>query len=165
LIPLIDTELVLLAENRALFEQQHVRLLVSSVELNELASDKMKTFAFFTEHGIRTPRVYSEAEVQVEPLAFPLLIKPRRGSSSQGVTKIHSRRELDFFKDYIPEAMIQEYVTGEEYTVDVMLDFQGTIKAIVPRLRMETRAGEVSKGVTRRDAAVIRAVRQAVSVL
>ncbi|GGD73310.1 ATP-grasp domain-containing protein [Paenibacillus nasutitermitis] len=164
-IPLIDTELVLLAAHKALFEQHQIRLLLSSIELNELASDKLKTFAFFNANGIRTPKVYSEEEIRLKQFVFPLLIKPRRGSSSQGVTIIRNERELDFFKDYIPEAMVQELVSGEEYTVDVMLDFHGAVKAIVPRLRMETRAGEVSKGVTRKDESVIRAVRQVVSAL
>jgi len=165
LIPLIDTELTLLAANRARFERLGTKLLLSGTGLNELAADKTKTHAFFTANGIATPKVYGEEELEAGRYELPLLVKPRNGSSSQGVTKIRSERELKFFKDYIPGAMVQEFVTGEEYTIDVMVDFAGRIRAVVPRLRIETRAGEVSKGMTRKDEAVIRAAEEVVRKL
>ncbi|KAB7708173.1 ATP-grasp domain-containing protein [Bacillus aerolatus] len=158
LIPLIDTELVLLAKNRNVFEEIGVKVMVSSMRLTEITFDKLKTYEFFLNNRISTPHVYSEEEIKKNNYKFPLLIKPKNGSSSVGVTKIKNEKELNFFKDYIPNAMIQEYVSGDEYTVDVMTDFDGNIKTIVPRLRMETRAGEVSKGVTKKDFEIINAV-------
>ncbi|MGO4184041.1 ATP-grasp domain-containing protein [Paenibacillus sp. MCAF9] len=165
LIPLIDSELVLLAANRSLFEEIGVKLLLSSSELNEITFDKEKTYRFFSENDIRTPKVYSEDEIHEKNYQFPLMIKPRNGSSSQGVTKIKNEKELHFFKEYIPNAMIQEFVTGEEYTIDVMVDFFGNIKTIVPRLRLETRAGEVSKGITMKNQDVINAAEHVVRAL
>lgn len=165
IIPLIDTELVILSENRHVFEAIGVKLLLSSKSLNEIAGDKTKTYQFFMERNIPTPRVLSDDDIAHGRYQFPLLIKPLDGSSSKGVTKINNETELLFFKSYIPNAMVQEYVTGTEYTVDVMVDFQGNIRTIVPRLRLETRAGEVSKGVTKKDQDIIRAVQQVVRAL
>lgn len=165
IIPLIDSELELLADNKCYFDEMNVKLMLSSCELNEIASDKHKTYQFFSENHILTPKVYSEEDIRDKQYQFPLLIKPKNGSSSLGVTKIHNERELQFFKDYIPNAMIQEFVMGEEFTVDVMIDFSGNIKTIVPRLRIETRAGEVSKGVTMKDKDVILAVERVVRTL
>lgn len=165
LIPLIDTELVLLAENKQAFEEIGVKVLVSSKELNEIAGNKIDTYHFFSAHNILTPKVYSDEEIANNQYSFPLLIKPLDGSSSKGVTKIRNEEELNFFKDYIPNAMVQEYVSGEEYTIDVMVDFDGNIKTIVPRLRIETRAGEVSKGVTKKDNEIIKAVENVVKAL
>ncbi|MEK3725215.1 ATP-grasp domain-containing protein [Paenibacillus sp. FSL H8-0034] len=165
IIPLIDTELVIFSENRHVFEEIGVKLLVSSKELNEIASDKTKTYKFFQDKHISTPKVYSEDELHKKQYEFPLLIKPFDGSSSKGVVKINNEKELYFFKDYIPNAMVQEYVVGEEYTVDVMVDFNGNIRTVVPRLRLETRAGEVSKGVTKKDHEIIAAVQHVVKVL
>ena len=48
-----------------------------------------------------------------------------------------------------------EMVTGPEYTVDVYVDLKGIARCAVPRRRLEVRAGEVSKGLTVRDAAII----------
>lgn len=165
IIPLIDTELILLAKNRHLFEEVGVKVLVSGVELNEIASDKIKTFQFFVENGIPTPKVYNRDELRNKAYQFPLLIKPLDGSSSNGVTKIHNEKELNFFIDYIQNAMVQEFVEGAEYTVDVMVDFKGNIKTIVPRMRIETRAGEVSKGVTVKHDLIINAVKEVVNLL
>ncbi|CAN7712534.1 ATP-grasp domain-containing protein [Paenibacillus sp. LjRoot153] len=165
IIPLIDTELMVLSENQKGFEEIGVKLLVSSKELNEMAGDKIKTYQFFQERNISTPKVFTEDEINNKQYQFPLLIKPLDGSSSVGVTKINNEKELLFFKDYIPNAMIQEFVSGTEYTVDVMLDFNGNIRTVVPRLRIETRAGEVSKGVTKKDDDIIAAVQRVVNLL
>jgi len=164
-VPLIDTELELLSENRRIFEERGITLLLSSLELVQIAADKNNTYRFFSEQGIPTPKVLNDEEMSRGEYRFPLLIKPANGSSSQGVTKIRNEKELEFFREYIPNAIVQEYVTGEEYTIDVMVDFQGHIKTIVPRLRIETRAGEVSKGVTRKDRTVISAAEHVVKAL
>jgi carbamoyl-phosphate synthase large subunit len=164
-IPLIDSELVLLAKYRDRFEEKGVRLFLSSKELNEIAYDKTQTYQFFSECRIPTPKVYSDDDIRHGNYEFPLLIKPRNGSSSIGVTIINNEQELTFFKDYIPNAMVQEYVSGEEYTIDVMTDFKGNIKTIVPRLRVETRAGEVSKGVTKKDLQIIKATEKVMKAL
>lgn len=165
IIPLIDTELVVFSENRHIFEEIGVKLLVSSKELNEITCDKTKAYKFFRDNNIPTPKVFSDDEIDNKQYQFPLLIKPLDGSSSVGVTKINNEKELYFFKDYIPNAMVQEFVTGTEYTVDVMVDFNGNMKTVVPRLRLETRAGEVSKGVTKKDNDIITAVKQVVKSL
>ncbi|MGW6192114.1 ATP-grasp domain-containing protein [Bacillus cereus] len=165
IIPLIDTELILLANNAKVFESIGVKVLVSSMELNKIANNKKYTYNFFVSNNIPTPRVYSDEEIERKEYQFPLLIKPYDGSSSKGVTKIMNEKELEFFKEYIPNAMIQEYVSGEEYTIDIMVDFYGNIKTIVPRLRIETRAGEVSKGMTKKDNEIIKAVESVIKVL
>lgn len=165
IIPLIDSELLLLASNRHRFEEAGVKLLLSSYELNEICCDKAATFRFFAANGIATPKVYSDEDLALQRYTFPLMIKPVNGSSSKGVVKIENEKELRFFLDYIPEAMVQEYVSGDEYTVDVMTDWNGKVKTIVPRLRIETRAGEVSKGTTRKDMAIMQAVEGVVNAL
>ncbi|MEO3945391.1 ATP-grasp domain-containing protein [Gorillibacterium sp. CAU 1737] len=165
IIPLIDTELTLLAENRERFEQEGVRLVLSSPRVNEISFDKTNTYRFFQEHGIPTPRVFTEEEVKRGEFSYPLMVKPRNGSSGKGVTVVRNERELRFFLDYIPDAMVQELVSGEEYTIDVFVDFSGAVKTIVPRLRIETRAGEVSKGITRKNPFLIDAARHVAECL
>ncbi|WHY75027.1 ATP-grasp domain-containing protein [Fictibacillus enclensis] len=164
-IPLIDTELNLIAKNKLVFNEHGINVLVSSERINEIANDKLKTFEFFQRNSIPTPKVYSEQELEEKKFSFPLIVKPRNGSSSQGVTIINNEKELYFFKEYIPNAIVQEYIQGKEYTVDVMLDYEGNIKTIVPRLRIETRSGEVSKGTTKKDKRIINEVRKLLNVL
>ena len=50
--------------------------------------------------------------------SFPRFAKPREGAGSRGVAKINSRADLDKQpKD--GSVMLQEYLPGEEYSVDV----------------------------------------------
>ena len=46
----------------------------------------------------------------------------------------------------VVDSIVQDFVRGEEYTVDVFADFDGRPRCAVPRLRHEVRGGEVSKG-------------------
>jgi len=82
-----------------------------------------------------------------------------------GVTKITNPKELNFFREYIEEPILQELVVGDEYTIDVLADFNGTVCSIVPRLRIETRAGEVSKGMTVKNPAIMAATMKVVEAL
>lgn len=163
LIPLIDTELYLLSLYKQKFIDHGVTLLMSSVLANEICCSKKKTGAFFLEIGVKTPKIYELSEV--EDLNFPLVLKPDTGSSSVGLYYINNRVELEFFFNYVENAIIQELIIGEEYTIDTLVDFQGNVVSIVPRLRLETRAGEISKGTTVKNPALIAAAKHVVESL
>jgi carbamoyl-phosphate synthase large subunit len=49
------------------------------------------------------------------------------------------------------DLIAQERLMGEEHTVNMFFDMRGQLRAVVPHLRIETRAGEVSKAETVRD--------------
>lgn len=164
-IPLIDTELYLLAMNHGRFKNIGTTLLVSDAETNKICMDKENTYRFFKDAGIETPELYDFEKIIANDVKYPMLIKPADGSSGKGVIKINNMNELDFFKTYIPNPIVQEYVEGEEYTLDVLVDFTGKVRCIVPRLRMETRAGEVSKSITVKNTALIAAGKKVVDAL
>jgi carbamoyl-phosphate synthase large subunit len=65
-------------------------------------------------------------------------------------------KELAQDKDYI----FQEYIDAQEYTVDVFIDKNSNIISVVPRLRIEVRAGEVSKARTIKDSVIIDEVKK-----
>ncbi len=166
LIPLIDPELHILSLHQQEFKRIGVTILVSSQETNQICSDKRNTYKFFKKIGVQTPEILNPEEILANPEAkYPFLIKPADGSCSIGVTKIRNARELEFFKDYIPNAIVQEFVVGEEYTLDILVDFQAQVRCVVPRLRIETRAGEISKGVTVKNPALIAAGKKVVEAL
>ncbi|PSB54332.1 ATP-grasp domain-containing protein [Chamaesiphon polymorphus] len=163
LIPLIDTELHLLSLHQQQFRDRGVTLLVSSVATNEICYSKNQTSIFFENIGVKTPKIYKLDEVT--ELDLPLILKPDTGSSSVGVYEVRNQVELEFFSNYVENAIVQELITGEEYTIDILVDFQGRVISIVPRLRIETRAGEISKGITVKNPALIAAAKQVVESL
>jgi len=156
IIPTIDTELNILSKNTSLFTQKGIKLLVSDDNVNDICKDKRNTERFFYENNIPAPAFYNikEAKKLIDS-DYPLMLKPSQGSSSVGVTKINNQNELLFFYDYTDDAIIQDYIEGDEYTIDILIDFEGKVRCAVPRLRMETRAGEVSKAITINNQSII----------
>ena len=157
-VPLIDTELQLLARHRENFLADGITPLVSSSEVTQLSYDKRLTESFFRKAGMATPGILDPRTVLTDPKAsYPFFLKPACGSSSVGATRIDNRRQLEFFLNCTPDPVLQEFVAGQEYTLDILADFAGRVRCVVPRLRIETRAGEVSKGMTVKNQALIAA--------
>lgn len=156
-IPLIDPDILILDANRRQIEAIGTKVIVSKKEVLEICNNKTKTYEFFHEIGILTPSVLSldEAIESIEQ-GKTLFIKPIDGSSSKNVFKINSLNELIFFHEYIPNPMIQEYIKGIEYTMDIFSDFEGNVICVIPRIRLETRGGESIKGKTIRDEKLVK---------
>ncbi len=154
IIPTIDTELLPLALNRQQIERETgARILLSSTELIQSCRNKYHTARLLEEKGFLTPRTLSyDPRGEYE---FPLFIKPMDGSSSINAFPVKNQEELDFFVRYIPGYILQEYVEGREYTVDILADFRGMPLYIVPRERLATRSGEISKGRIAKDPEII----------
>ncbi|MHC4309341.1 MAG: ATP-grasp domain-containing protein [Planctomycetota bacterium] len=72
-------------------------------------------------------------------------MKPWDGYASRGNAVVNNRKELAFFARRIPNPICQEFITGTEHTCDVYVDFSMKVRCVVPRKRIEVRAGEVSK--------------------
>lgn len=88
---------------------------------------------------------------------FPLIAKPIRGSASQGIRKLNHITDLSQFLVSHDECdyLIQGFITGSEYTVDCYVGENGEVLSVVPRKRIETAGGEVTKSVTEKDEAMI----------
>lgn len=155
-VPLIDTVLPVLAPHRSAFAEAGTTLLVSSPETIAIGHHKGRTGDFLRTHGFATPRILTEPEIAgLRPGDFPLFVKPPMGSSSIGAEKVTNPADLAHLRARDPDLLVMEFVDGAEYTVDVYVDLTGTPRCAVPRRRLETRAGEVSKGLTVRDDAII----------
>jgi carbamoyl-phosphate synthase large subunit len=166
LVPLIDPELAVLARHRDLFLQEGCHVMVSDLEQVLVSRDKAKSVTRFKELGFDVPHVYLQDELShPESLSFPLFLKPSGGSSSIGATRLNDAAELRWHLDRVEAPVVQSLEVGEEFTIDVFADLQGIARCAVPRKRLETRAGEVSKGVTVKDRAMIDAALQLVTSL
>lgn len=155
LVPSVDTELPLYAKHLQAFEDIGTHVGISSAETIDIGCDKAHTHRWLNANGFPTPRQGTLQEVLSHPdqWPLPLIAKPRGGSSSIGVTHIHHRDDLRFAKQH-GEMIVQTLAKGKEYTVDVFVDRTGKAQCSVPRLRLETRSGEVSKGITVRDRSI-----------
>ena len=63
--------------------------------------------------------------------------------------KLTLKSSCVFFCGYVKNAIVQDYLEGLEFTVDVCSDFEGRVLSVVPRERLVIRAGVSDKGTTR----------------
>ncbi len=164
-VPTIDTDLLLLSEKKSYIESKtKSRVLISSEEVVKICRDKTKTQKFLEDNNFKVPRMYTSEELKGD-IEFPLFIKPKSGSSSINAFKVNNKKELSIYMDIIQDPIVQEFIEGEEYTVDVFLDFEGNVITIVPRLRIATRGGEISKGKIIKDREIINDIKRLMKVL
>ena len=154
-VPTIDPELEALSMQAARFREIGVDLAVAAPEVVRLARDKLRTAHFLAGRGVPAPRSGRLDEVTADPDAWrwPLMVKPRSGSSSVGIRILSSPDQLTGL-GASPEYLAQELLRGEEYTVNMFFDRAGRLLCAIPHLRCEVRAGEVAKGITRRHPAL-----------
>lgn len=164
-VPTIDTELLKIAENADKFDKIGVKVNISTVDVIKICRNKKNTAKWLKENGFDSPRMISDDDLKNNNYKFPLFIKPLDGSSSINAFKIENKRELDFFKDYVPSPIIQEMVFGTEYTIDVFCDFSGNPITIVPRRRLAVRSGEILKGIIDKDRVIIDEIKKIISKL
>lgn len=149
LVATIDTELLLLSELKAEFDRKGIKIVVSDKSFISICRDKRNTGNFFESHGVRVPK-----QVDKYKPTFPLFAKPYDGSLSSNLHYIKNRDELtqEILED--PKLIFMEYIDKKvykEYTVDMYYGKDNKVKCIVPRERIEIRAGEINKGRTAKN--------------
>jgi carbamoyl-phosphate synthase large subunit len=146
-VPTIDDELTVFAEAVDRFAAMGVRILVSPPETTSLCDDKFVTCETLQSLGIDAATSYLPDGLPADP-AFPLFIKPRVGRGGVGAFPVRNARELAFFSDYVANPVIQTFLDGPEFTIDLLCDWAGEPIAVVPRERVVVRAGVVDRGRT-----------------
>ena len=165
-IPTIDTELSILAENKKEIESKTNAIVhISDSEVIEICNDKVKTNVYLEKHGFYVPKIYDKEDLKNNNIIFPLFIKPKHGSASKGAHPVYTKEELDAWLFLTDEPIVQDFLEGDEYTVDCFLDFNSNIISIVPRLRLETRDGEISKGIITKDTLIISEIKKLLNIL
>lgn len=151
LIPTIDTDLLLLAEHKNEFGS--TRVVISQPDKIRLCRDKRYTADYFNSVGLLSPAPVDSLDDY--KMGYPAFIKPKDGSSSIFTYKAENEEELKAFSEQVPDYIIQPFIKGVEYTVDIFCDFDGNPVYITPRIRQVIRAGEVLKTKIVQDQQII----------
>lgn len=156
-LSLIDPELSLLAKNRNRFEQIGVTVIGSSYELCEMSLDKNRMFQWLTTHKYNCARSYIDkekffADVEKGEIAYPVFVKPIKGSASISISKVYDRDTVEVLFDHEDGLMIQEFLDGQEIGADVYVDMlSGEVVSIFTKKKLKMRAGETDKAVSFQD--------------
>jgi carbamoyl-phosphate synthase large subunit len=157
LIPIVDYEFQKIARNKNLFEEFGCKVAISSPETISIFNEKDKTYKFFKENDIPTPRTYSPEELKKpNSLKYPLFMKPREGRATLDVHKINNPQELEYYSSISEDFIVQDFYEGKEFTIDALTDFDGNVIEVLPRQRIETKVGLSYKGITVKDDEMIR---------
>ena len=147
-LPLTDLDIEVLARAR---EQGRLPALVPSVEVARATYDKYEAHLLLLERGLPSPpTVLPDADL--DAIAYPVMVKPRRGSGARSIHIARDPEQARFFIDYIGEpAMVQRAMRGPELSIDCLGDGDGRCLNAIPRTMLESRGGESIKGAVVAD--------------
>jgi carbamoyl-phosphate synthase large subunit len=120
-----DLEVPILAEHRAEIERAtRARMIVSSPESVAIADDKWLTVEFLRTNGLDAPRsaLADGARELVREIGFPVVVKPRIGAGSVGLSVARNERDLEKALE-VDGMIVQEYLLpdDEEFTVGTLV--------------------------------------------
>lgn len=176
LISLHDLETVLLAQRSAALLDLGARFIGPTHEVALACFDKLLTADLLASCGVASPRTFSSVERVLGELAmgtlhFPLILKPRWGMASKGISTVTTTDELRFFYDYLRRTsapapdldgvtstqdvvVIQEFIVGEEFGVDIINNLRGDFEVAVTKKKLAMRGGETDRARLAYDPAI-----------
>lgn len=127
LIVLTDAEVDVWNSRRKELAQAGVLLCLSSEETLNICRDKRKLYHFLKEKGVGNPvETMDLCEKDPKELAYPVVLKPFNGRSSQGLHYIHSYEEMKSFlesgsgKAQAEDFVLQPFCEGSIVTADIV---------------------------------------------
>lgn len=187
-LPLVTKELFPLSQNKKLFEEKGIKVLVSSEEAINISNNKSNCYRFLEDKGIAVPDFFVVSNVdEFIHAAFELghpkkrfCFKPSVSNGSRGVRivadSLDEADQLFNYKPYnlyitythalkilsshsFPELLVSEYLPGHEYSVDCLAK-NGIAELIVPRLRKKMINGISVQGEFVKDERIIEYCKQ-----
>ncbi|HMJ04178.1 MAG TPA: ATP-grasp domain-containing protein, partial [Conexibacter sp.] len=159
-IPLTDLDIEVLAQARA---DGLLPALVPDPEIARATYDKYETHLLLGRLGLPSPPTVLPGE----PVdAYPVMVKPRRGSGARSIHLAHDAEEAEFFVRYVKEpTMVQRAMGGPELSMDCLSDLDGRCLNVIPRTMLESRGGESIKGAALDDPELVELGRRVVEAL
>ncbi|MDG5815670.1 ATP-grasp domain-containing protein [Chitinispirillales bacterium ANBcel5] len=151
---LIDPELSLLGKNRERFLEIGTVPVISDYEVVEMCFDKYRFYEFLVKNGFKSIKSYTNRslfyqDVEAGTIEYPVFVKPVRGSASININKVSSKKEVENLFERYDNLMIQEFMGGVEYGIDVYIDMiSDEPVALFAKEKIKMRAGETDKSVS-----------------
>ena len=166
-IPVRDGDMWRLNSLRHMFKAE---VIMSTAAALHCCNDKLNTYHVLNnpESGVFVPLTVQMASWRELENLFPLFVKHRHGSGSQLAQKVYTPGELGavLIEHDHEELIVQNFVGGDEYTVDVFCDRAGLIRGISTRKRVSVIEGQMDQGeIVEIPDAISRAVAEITSEL
>lgn len=194
IIPLVTMELFVFSKNKQLFEENNIKVQVSDFEQLNIANNKYNLMQFCKVNDVPYPEFYivksiEEFKEKAKLLGYPekkICFKPPISNGLRGfriindsADKMHSLMNEkpnnayigyeEFLQiardaDYFPDLLLMEFLPGEEFSIDVMVD-NGKCHFVIPRSRDKIKMGISFVGTTVEDKELIKYSKQLVESL
>lgn len=125
--PTMDAIITILKRNE---QELGCYVVASPVETTEVCLSKKRTYDVLCQ-VLRTPREYKKQD----KIEFPVFCKPDIGYGSRTALIIKDRLSLEEHLRQHPDALILEYLPGEEYTIDCFTDKERVLLFCGARIR------------------------------
>lgn len=165
LISLFDIDLYVLASHKEDFSKIETKVIVSDPSFIKTCNDKWLTYHYLKENNFNVPATYLELkdaiqDIRSDVIHYPVVVKPRWGMGSLSIYIANNEEELKVFykkikneiqnsyicyesqNDLEHSVMIQEFISGQEYGLDIINDLDGTYQNTIVRKKYAMRAGE-----------------------
>ena len=146
ILPTGDADIRHFSKHRRTLENRNVSVFMSDYNTIRMCQSKQ----WFFEYCYNTlPLPFTSPNWA--DLSFPMFAKPEAGSGSRGIkicNRVSDVKSLDKEESVHRSSnyIFQEYLPGQEYTVDVLCDMDSQVKAVIIRERIQIKAGISSKG-------------------
>jgi carbamoyl-phosphate synthase large subunit len=148
--PTVDQELLPLATSRGRFESVGSSLVLAGAAVLHDCLDKWRLYQV-CRGQVPVPRTaLLDAGLSPQEWLFPVITKPRSGSGSRDVRLVHDEAGLEGLP-HDGSFLVQEYLPGDEHSLDVLADLDGGVRAVVPRSRLKVDSGVAVAGRTLHD--------------
>ncbi len=171
LCSLHDWEAIYIAPHKNLFAAEGVIVLVPEPSVLEACLDKYKSAHFAESIDIVSPKCFIDISSALKAISdkvvhYPLILKPRWGQGSIHMIRVSRKTELinayelihsklkDEGLSYLAgseiesQILIQQYIDGSEYGVDIVNDLDGQFVACFVKQKLAMRSGETDKAIT-----------------
>lgn len=157
ILSLIDPELSILAKYKQDFLDIGVTPIISDNVVVDLCFNKYLFNKELSELGFNSIKSYIDKDVfykDVEKgvIQYPVFVKPVNGSASINISKVYTKNEAELLFERYDNLMIQEFMDGKEFGVDVYIDIlSNKTTAIFIKEKLTMRAGETDKSISIHD--------------
>lgn len=154
-IPINDIEIRIIAENMQHFSFVLKRL--PAINVLDTACNKLTCTKLLEKSGQLCPKIFSDDYVVGSRI--------QRECISVGSKGIYFLKDGEKKRLIDSDSFIQEVISGDEYTIDILSDVEGKPLYIVPRQRIEVKSGVATKVKIIYDEQMIEACKKILKLL
>ncbi|WP_164545403.1 ATP-grasp domain-containing protein [Paenibacillus albus] len=139
IIPTREGDLPFFSEHLMTLRAHEIYTMVSAQEAVQVCMDKWHFYEKVISWGIPVIPTYRSVD---EAGRNRIVIKERRGSGSRGVTVNVDAAEALTYVAKMSDPLIQPFISGKEFSIDLYVDCVGEVKGVVVRERVLVVRGE-----------------------